>query len=143
MQCKRRFFKVFKLIFFSPDEIPAAHPARRSHSIGNIDMSMRKKIEKPIDFETAEVQSPPRKVLKVPQNLKEQINGRSPPRTSTPASEHNVSLSPYEIISLSSVDKSSEEKSESEEVRAAVMVTLWLKLASNCGLLFGEELRML
>ena len=79
----------------------AHHQARRSHSIGNIDLSMRQKIEKPIDFETTEVQSPPRKVLKVPQNLREQINGRSPPRTSTPSSDLNVSVSPYEIISLS------------------------------------------
>ena len=64
-------------------------------------MSMHKKIEKPIDFETNEVQSPPRKVLKVPKHLREQINGRSPPRTSTPSSDLNVSVSPYEIISLS------------------------------------------
>jgi uncharacterized iron-regulated protein len=85
-------------------------------------MSTRKTIEKSIDFETTEVHSPPRKVLKVPQNLREQINGRSPPRTSTPASEHNVSLSPYEIISLSSVEKSSEEKFEPEEVGATAGV---------------------
>jgi uncharacterized iron-regulated protein len=77
-------------------------------------MSMQQKIEKPIDFETAEVQSPPRKVLKVPKNLREEINTRSPPRTSTPSSEHNVSVSPFEIISLSEI--SGEEKSEEVEV---------------------------
>ena len=100
------------------DDIPVVRQqARRSHSIGNINMSMREKIEKPIEFETSEAQSPPRKVLKVPKNLREEVNGRTPPRTSTPSSDHNVSVSPYEIISMSSVEKSSEEKSEAKEVR--------------------------
>ncbi|CAB3982261.1 F-actin-monooxygenase MICAL3 isoform X14, partial [Paramuricea clavata] len=95
------------------DTLPSVYQARRSHSIGNIDMSMQQQIEKPIDFETTEVQSPPRKVLKVPKNLREEINARSPPRTSTLSSEHNVSVSPFEIISLSEI--SGEEKSEEVE----------------------------
>lgn len=94
-------FLTWFFILITVDDDVKHHQARRSHSIGNIDTSMRQKIEKPIDFETSEVQSPPRKVLKVPQNLREQINGRSPPRTSTPSSDLNVSVSPYEIISLS------------------------------------------
>lgn len=60
-------------------EVPSAK-ARRSYSFGNVEASIRdRKVEKPIEFEGTKTQSPPRKVLKVPQNLRDRINGRSPP----------------------------------------------------------------
>lgn len=87
-------------------------PARRSHSLGNIDVGLRKTVEKPIDFETASEESPPKKVLKVPNNLREEINSLSPLRTSTPSSDHDASLlASYDIINTSSVEKSMQEKS--------------------------------
>ena len=47
---------------------------RRFHSTADIEQSCRESIEKPIDFETTEVKSPPRKVLKVPQKLRDEIS---------------------------------------------------------------------
>ena len=48
--------------------------SRRFHSTADIEQSCRESIEKPIDFETTEVKSPPRKVLKVPQKLRDEIS---------------------------------------------------------------------
>lgn len=46
-----------------------------------------------------------------------------PPRTSPPSSDHNVSGSPYKIISLSSVEKSLEEKSNESGKKSGTPVT--------------------
>lgn len=49
--------------------------SRRFHSTADIEQSCRETIEKPIiDFETTQVKSPPRKVLKVPQKLRDEIH---------------------------------------------------------------------
>lgn len=93
-------------------------------------MGLRKTVEKPIDFETASEESPPKKVLKVPNNLREEINSLSPPRTSTPSSDHDASLlASYDIINTSSVEKSMQEKSN--QVLFYIFYVTWCIYESN------------
>ena len=113
------YIYIYILFFFHlTDSLEVAKKSsRRSHSVGYIDKSNLPRIEKPIDFETQDVKTPQRKVLKVPQSLRDEISKdrRSPLKLNTSGDASVVSPDLCNV-SIESEDLPAQDQQELENM---------------------------